>query len=113
MILKKTARAQTVYQKGLTYLDRWTVEDLTAGKEYFRQALELDPHFAPAYAGLATIYNILGIYGAYSPKSVIPKARQEALNALEIDNDNPEALISLGSATAIYDWDWENAEKEF
>lgn len=107
------AAAEAAYKEGLAYLDRWTVEDLKTGKRYFLSALENDPHFAPAYAGLSTIHNILGIYGAYSPKSVMPKARQDALQAIEIDPDHPEALISLGSAMATFDWNWSEASENF
>jgi len=83
------------------------------GIEYFRQAIENDPTYALAYAGLADAFTILGAFGLRRPKEVFSKAKAEAKKALEIDDMLAEAHASLGFIIKSYDWDWLAAEREF
>ncbi len=83
------------------------------GLECFQQAIDKDPDFALAYAGLALSYDWLGYAGFMSPHEAFPKARAAAEKALEIDDTSAEAHTVLADASFLYDWDWENAEKGF
>lgn len=86
---------------------------LRKGSHYFELALLEDPTYAPAYAGLADTYNILGFYGFLPPKEMGAKAKEAALKALELDANLAEAHTSLGFAKFAYLWNWQGAELEF
>jgi TolB-like protein/Tfp pilus assembly protein PilF len=81
--------------------------------DLFQLALAKDNNYATAYAGLADTYSLLGFYGYLPPMDVMPRAREAALHALEIDENLAEAHCSLGYVHTIFDWDWEKARKEF
>ena len=98
--------------KGRFYWAKRTEEGLYKGIQYFRQAIELDPTYALAYAGLAEGYIPLAVYCHLAPKDACPKARAAARAALEIDAKLPEARTVLGGVMSYYDWDLENGEKE-
>ncbi len=106
-------KVYSIYLKGRYYWNKRTVEELKKGARYFKQAIELDATYPLTYAGLADAYNTLGIYGAYPPARVIPRAIQAASRALELEEHLPEAHISLGCSRSIYEWDWEKAEQAF
>ena len=80
---------------------------------FFQLALAKDKDYATAYAGLADTYSLLGFYGYLPPREVMPKAKEAALRALEIDENLAEAHCSLGYVHTIFDWEWEKARKEF
>jgi serine/threonine protein kinase/TolB-like protein/Flp pilus assembly protein TadD len=109
----ENTEAYKLYLRGLYYWNKRTVECLKKGIEYFEQAIEMDPNYALAYAGLADSYVLLGRYEALSPKESFPKAKAAAMKALQIDPGLAEAFPSLASAKFKYDWDWANAERDF
>jgi tetratricopeptide (TPR) repeat protein len=80
--------------------------------EAFEQAIEIDASYALAYTGIADAYFRLSNIHA-SPLEVLPKAKEAALKAVEIDNDLAEAHSSLGLLRVYYDHDWTAAEREF
>jgi len=80
---------------------------------YFNQAIEKDPNYALAYAGLASTYVILPEYSGLPPKEIMPKAEASARKALELDAKLAEAYAVLGLIKTNYDWDWAGAESEF
>jgi len=104
--------AYHLYLKGRFYWAKRTEEGLYKGIQYFRQAIELDPTYALAYAGLAEGYVPLAVYCHLAPKDACPKARAAAQAALEIDPTLSEARTVLGAVMSYYDWDMENADKE-
>jgi len=104
--------AYHLYLKGRFYWAKRTEEGLYKGIQYFRQAIELDPTYALAYAGVAEGYVPLAVYCHLAPKDACPKARAAAQAALEIDPKLSEARTVLGAIISYYDWDQENAEKE-
>jgi DNA-binding winged helix-turn-helix (wHTH) protein/TolB-like protein/Tfp pilus assembly protein PilF len=110
---KKQLEVYGLYLKGRNYWRKRTEEGLQQGIEYFRQAIEVDPNYAPAYAGLADCYNMLVVYGISSPKEAFPKGRQAAIKALEIDSTLAEAHTSLAFIEFRWDRDRVEAEKEF
>src|SRR4030095_5541920 len=107
------AVAYELYLKGRYYWNKRTTENVTKAIDYFRQAIDAEPSYALAYAGLADCYNLLGSYGAVPPTKTVPRAKAAAKKALEIDPDLAEAHASLGLAALTYDWDWSEAELEF
>ncbi len=107
----ENTEAYQLYLKGRYYLNKWTAEGLMKGIEYFNQAIELEPHFAPAYSGLADCYGSLSGEGLLlSPKEAFPQARSAAIMALEIDDTLSEAHCSLALINLNFDWDWAGAE---
>jgi len=105
--------AYEAYLKGQYHLYRWTEEEWYKGIEYFEQAIEKDPGYAQAYAGLAESYYPLITYDHLPPKEGYAKGKAAVEKALEIDNDLAEAHHALALLKWIYDWDWAGAEEEF
>lgn len=103
--------AYQFYLKGRFYWDKRTAEALQKSIEYFNKAIDKDPHFALAYAGLADSYVVPA--NRLPPREAMPKAKAAAIRALELDETLAEAHVSLGRVFASYDWDWTSAEKEY
>src|SRR6185369_9958560 len=110
---KKQLEAFSFYLKGRNYWNKRTEDGLLQGVEHFRKAIEVDPEYAPAYAGLADCYNMLVVYGINQPKEAFPKAKEAATEALKIDDSLAEARTSLAFIKHRWDWDRVGAEKEF
>ena len=105
--------AYQAYLKGRFFWSKRTVPGFQKGAEFFQQAIEIDPSYALAYAGLADSYTLLGVYIALPPKEAFPKAKAAAEKALLIDNTLAEAHASLGAIKLFYEWDWRGAEQDF
>jgi tetratricopeptide (TPR) repeat protein len=105
--------AFTLYLNGRYHWNQRTRESLRKGLECFNQAIEKDPAFALAWAGIADSYAMLVWNIALSSRDGLPKARAAALKALEIDNRLAEPHSSLAFVKLFYDWDWAGAEVEF
>jgi len=103
--------AYQLYLKGRFYWNKRTGDALNKAVEYFNQAIEKDPGFAPAYAGLADCYVVPG--NRKEPREAMPKAKAAAIRALELDETLADAHASLGRVLAAYDWNWSSAEKEY
>jgi len=101
------------YLRGRIYWNRRTVADLKQGAESFEQAIKRAPNYAPAYAGLADSYNMLGAYGAVPSREALEKAKGAAERALQLDDSLAEAHNSLAFVKHRYEWDWSGAEREF
>lgn len=108
-------QAHEAYLLGRYFWNRRTEEGLNKAIDYFQQATEKDSSYAPAYAGLADAYGLLGFaeYGALSPKEAVPKAEAAANRALKIDETLAEAHTALGAIKHRFEWDWPGAEREF
>ncbi|UCC84757.1 MAG: tetratricopeptide repeat protein [Gemmatimonadota bacterium] len=105
------SEAYNLYLKGRYFFDR-RGEGLWKGLEHFQQALEIDPDYALAHAGVADCYALLGFYGNLPAREAMPRAKAAALRALEIDEGLAEAHCSLGFAGLYHDWDPLAAEKD-
>jgi TolB-like protein/DNA-binding winged helix-turn-helix (wHTH) protein/Tfp pilus assembly protein PilF len=104
--------AQDLYLRGLyTYHARDTAEAERA-INYFQRAVQKDPNYAAAYAGLAEVY-ATWIPGMPRPREQMPKAKEFALKALSLDDTLAEAHSELGVIELSYDWNWFAAEQEF
>jgi TolB-like protein/tetratricopeptide (TPR) repeat protein len=101
------------YVRGRHAWDKRGESDLHEAIRFFKQALDADATYAPAYAGLADCYGQLG-YGSYvAPSEAFPLASGAARKALELDPTLAEAHASLGYALMYYDWKFADAEGEF
>jgi len=109
----ESPEAYQLYLQGLFYWNKWTEEGFRKASNYFNQAVEEDPHYAQAYAGLADTYNFLGESGYVAPLDVWQNAKSAAMQAVKLDDTLAEAHISLGLVRESYDWDWPGAESEF
>jgi serine/threonine protein kinase/tetratricopeptide (TPR) repeat protein len=105
--------AYQLYGLGRYHLTRLTDDGFRKGRDYFQQAINKDPNYALAYAGLADANNRLSGWNAVAPKEGFPAAKKAALKALEIDEGLAEAHTQLGVTKLLYDWDWVGAENEF
>jgi len=109
----ENSEAYNLYLKGRWFWNKWTDTDIEKGMSYFRQAIDMDPDFALAYAGLAEAYNTLSFYGQLAPEDSYPQARELALKALKIDDSIAEAHVALAFVKAYFEWDWDGSEQEF
>jgi tetratricopeptide (TPR) repeat protein len=107
------AEANDAYLRGRYYWEKRTPDDLKKAFEYFQQALEKDPRYAPAYSGIAEYYSVLPFYTRSTPDEVFPKAKAALSKALELDYTLAEAHGTDAYIKAYYDWDWAGAEEEF
>src|SRR5438309_7145002 len=106
--------AYQLYLKGRYHANQTTAAELKKGIEYFQQAIDKDPGYALAYAGLADSYSLLGGGWQYlAPSDSFPKAKAAATKALELDDTLAEAHAALAYAVFFADWDWPTAEREF
>ena len=103
------AEAYQLYLKGRYYWNKSTIAGFKKAIEYFQQAIDKDPKYALAYAGLADSDLFLGSYWV----ETIPEAKVAALKAVELDPTLAEAHVSLGHIKLWLDWDWTAAEREF
>jgi TolB-like protein/Flp pilus assembly protein TadD len=106
------ANAYHLYLKGRYHWERFNQAAEQKAISYFMQAIESDPTYALAYAGLADSYYRLA--NVFAPdRDAMPKAKAAALKALEIDELLAEAHAALGMVKLAYEWDWAGAEKQF
>lgn len=105
--------AHRLYLLGRFFWNKRTAADFRKAIDYFQQAIDHDPGYARAYAGLADAYVLLSGYAAASPKESLPMAKAAARKALEIDESLGEAHASLAEAIFAYDFDVGAANREF
>jgi serine/threonine-protein kinase len=102
-----------LYLQGRYHWSRWRTEGAEQAIHYFEAAIQKDPKYAEAYAGLAEAYCWLGFFGALPPNEVMPKARQAAQKAILLDDSLASAHTALGYVKTLHDFDWAGAEREF
>jgi len=110
--LTDNPEAYQLYLKGRFYWNKRTSETLRKSIDCFNQAIEKDPSFALAYAGLADAYGLLSGFGAASPQESLPQANAAARKAVELDDTLAETHTSLGFAYTA-NWAWPDAAREF
>jgi serine/threonine-protein kinase len=103
--------AYQMYLRGRYYWNKRSADGVQKAVEYFNRAVDADPAYALAYAGLADSYNLISFFNALPPREAMPKAKAAASKALEVDPNLAEADISLAYASFTYDWDWAAATK--
>jgi eukaryotic-like serine/threonine-protein kinase len=105
--------AYELYLKGRYFWNKRDRASMQQARDYFQQALDHDPVFARAWAGLADTFSLLGSYALLQPEEAYPRARAAAEQALAIDEDLAEAHASLANVRADYDWDWTAAGRHY
>jgi len=105
--------AYNLYLLGRFYWQKRTEEGLRKSVNYFEKAIEVDPEYGLAYAGLADAYFIQAWYGWTPWIESMTRAKKYALKAISMDNDLAEAHTVLGAVLEWYDWNFEEAKKEF
>jgi TolB-like protein/predicted Ser/Thr protein kinase len=105
--------AYEAYLRYRSYQWQFTPEAARRSRECLEQALTLDPEFALPYVGLADYHFALAAVGGSPSHEAMPRARELARRALEIDPDLPEAHAMLGIVAGHYDYDWSEAERRF
>ena len=106
--------AYQLYLRGRFFWRRFSAPSIAKSIEYYQQAIEKDPAYAPAYAGLADSYALGSVGGGGTPPMEgMPKAKAAAQKAMGLDDTLSEAHLSLALVRTYYDWDWVGADKEF
>jgi serine/threonine protein kinase/tetratricopeptide (TPR) repeat protein len=103
--------AYSLYVKGRFFLDRWDPEDCKKGLALFQQAVEKDPAYAQAYAGMGDAYTIVSFMHGLAFEEGIQKAKSAAYRALELDENLAEAHAALAGAFYVH-WEWQDAGRE-
>jgi tetratricopeptide (TPR) repeat protein len=98
--------------KGRFHADKLTPQDLDVALKYFDLALTIDPTYAPAYTGIALVWNGKTQMGYTMPAEAMPKIKAAATRAIELDDSSAFAHAALAGA-AWSEWDWETSEREF
>ncbi len=102
-----------LYLQGRYYWNRRTDEDLRKSADNFQQAIDRDPNYALAWAGLADAYLMLGAWSVVQPKDAYPRAKAAAERAIVLDESLAEPHATLGYLKTLYEWDWPGADREF
>ena len=109
----ENAEANRLYIEGRYYWNKRTEPSFNKAIQYFNQAIDKDPGYALAYAGLADCHALLSVWGGQPPNDALTRAEAAAVRATALDNTLSEAHTSLAFAKWIYDRDWAGAEREF
>ncbi len=111
----ENTEAHELYLKGRFLWNKRTEADLRKAIQYFQQAIEIDPNYALAYAGMADCYDVLFFHSIRPIRGseIFPQAKAAALKAIELDESSAQAHAALAKALFEYYWDFAGAEKEF
>jgi serine/threonine protein kinase/tetratricopeptide (TPR) repeat protein len=101
------------YLKGRFHWLKQTSEDYDLAERYFQSALDKDPAYALAYAGLASVWMMRGDAGFQPPSETFPKARPFLAKAFELDDSVADLHVELATNLLVVQWDWAGAEREF
>jgi serine/threonine-protein kinase len=107
------AEAYRDYLRGRAFWNQRTEQGLERSRDCFQRALERDPAFALAWAGLADSFNVAPFWGMAPPTVAFPRARDAAERALALDPGLPEAHAALGYLRFYFDWSFAKAENDF
>ena len=107
--------AEVAYLQGRYFWDKRTAESLSKAVDLFRKSIQIDPGYAPAYSGLADSYSLLGTVpnNVIPPAEAFPKAEDAARRALQLDESLAEAHVVLGYSNLVYEWKFQDANREF
>lgn len=109
----ENTEAYQLYLQGRFFWNKRSEDGMKNAIRHFEKAIEKDPNYALAWAGIADSYALLGEFGKIPRKELFPKAEAAVKKAIEIDDKLAEVHTSLASLLMIKKWDWANSEKEF
>jgi eukaryotic-like serine/threonine-protein kinase len=104
--------AYQAYLRGRHQWNSWTPEGFRRALEEFQKAIDLDPTYALAYAGLGDAFGVMAYYGFIDPYDGFARARAAAERALELDHELPEAHVTVALQQLFAAWNWPAAERE-
>lgn len=105
--------AYDAYLKGQYEWYKFSRQGLDSALKYFELALEKDPEYAPAYAGISRVWGGFKQQGFMSSAEATPKQKAAALKALELDNTLAEVHFTLAGINIWTDWDWPGGDREY
>ena len=108
----RNTEAYELYLKGRFYVNR-RGSSIATGIHYFERAIALDPQFALAHTGYADANLMAAFYGLVAAKDVVFKAKSAAETAIDLDPSLCEPYSSMGCYYTCFEWNWEEAEKNF
>ncbi len=106
----ESGEAHGLFLQGRYLIDRLGHEDITKGIDYLRQAVEVDPGHALAWACLSRAYSHEAGYGWTPVAEGYARAREAAMRALALEPDLVEGHLALGAIQILHDWDWKGAD---
>jgi len=109
----RNSEAVDAYLRGRYLWNKGDRENVRRGLDYFLQAVERDSRYAAAFAGVADSYRLLGMYYVMPPAEAYPKGKEAAQRAIQLDQENASAYVSLGTIKFRFEWNWEEAERDF
>ncbi|MDA4127852.1 MAG: tetratricopeptide repeat protein [Thaumarchaeota archaeon] len=109
----ENTEAYMLYLKGRQYWNMRSKEAVYKAMEYFQLAIDGDPNFALAYAGIADCWNVIENWGYASTAEAVPRMKQALLKALKMDNKLAEAHTTYAMELGWHEWRWDEAELEF
>jgi TolB-like protein/Tfp pilus assembly protein PilF len=109
----ENSAAYELYLKGRFFWNKRTGNDLKTAANYFQRAIDADPSYANAYAGLAQSYLLIPLFGAGMPRDFFPKASDAARRAIELDETSAEGHAALANLYCMDDFNPPTSEKEF
>ncbi len=101
------------YLRGRHFFNAWSPDGFRKALEHFERAIELDPAYAPAYAGLGDVIGCMSYYGLISPRDGFPRARAAAEKAIALDADLADAYGTLALGSLFRRLDWKEAARQF
>lgn len=109
----ESTEAYQLYLQGRYFWNKRTEDGLHTAIRYFENAIQKDPNYALAWAGIADAFNLMIEYTTYSRKELTPNAKAAVTRALELDPQLAEAHISLAFILMLSEWDWDKSGNEF
>ena len=101
------------YLEGLYFSNQRSLQGLSEAANFFTRAVEIDPNYAAAYAGLAQCYTLLVLYGVDNPEELEHRAKAAAAKAVALDDSSAQAHVILAGTKVLFDFDWAGAESQF
>ncbi len=108
----ENVEAYQLYLRGRFHVFKLLPDEIRQGIGYFQQAIDVDPNYALAYAGIGDAYRSLAIGSEVSPVDSFAKSKTAANRAIELDESLSEGHTALGMTMFWGEWDWEGAEKQ-
>ena len=112
-LISRNPEAQDAFLKGKYLFEKSDDESIRQSLDFFDQAIHADEKFAVAYAARADAFHQTGVFGNAKTTEVFPKAKADAIRAIEINENIAEAYATLGSIAFRYDWNFSEAENYF
>jgi TolB-like protein/Tfp pilus assembly protein PilF/predicted Ser/Thr protein kinase len=105
--------AYEAFLRGRHHLEKFAPDTIARSKDFFDQAIALDPGYVEPYLALARSYISFAISGMRPAREAMPLTRSLAHKVLELDPSERRAHALLGSVAALYDWNWKEAQERF